>query len=574
MRFFSTFASAAALFELSIAGYVLEDDYMTDFYGGFDFFTGADPTEGFVQYVDEATARQTNLINASMTTAVQWGVDSQKKTPKGRPSVRIESKKTYDSGLIVLDVAHMPFGCGTWPAFWTVGPNWPKNGEIDILEGVNEMDHNGMTLHTGPNCAIGQDTAQFSGEVTTPNCDVAAEDQSKNVGCSIKHPSKQSYGAGLNKIGGGVYATQWTADAISVYFFPRDSIPADVLGDSPDPSGWGLPAAKFTGSCDIEKTFKEQKIVFDTTFCGQWAGKIWGSGSCAKKATTCEEYVRDNPEAFAEAYWTVNALKVYQDNGEATNPSPPTKPSQSIAISLPLPIPTNNSSFSTRAPPSLPKTSAPVPISTASDVVAPVPTTDTSSKVPSETAIVSATRLPNNGSASRVSSASLPNSKTQAGSGSARQTRATGAPIAAPTGANGMPGFQWPLGGAGQPGNAPTTTAVASPSKVTQSPVQNTTIGSVAASSTAQSVAQPSAIPVVSNAPAPIPTDTKDAPLAILSVPIVTDIVEAIQTVYHTVYVTVPSAAEETPAPAAKKARMARHIREHRQRLTRHNMRM
>ena len=43
---FSTFASAAALFGLSIAGYVLEDDYMTDFYGGFDFFTGADPTEG------------------------------------------------------------------------------------------------------------------------------------------------------------------------------------------------------------------------------------------------------------------------------------------------------------------------------------------------------------------------------------------------------------------------------------------------------------------------------------------------------------------------------------------------
>ena len=43
---FSTLASAAAFFELSIAGYVLEDDYMTDFYGGFDFFTGADPTEG------------------------------------------------------------------------------------------------------------------------------------------------------------------------------------------------------------------------------------------------------------------------------------------------------------------------------------------------------------------------------------------------------------------------------------------------------------------------------------------------------------------------------------------------
>jgi hypothetical protein len=88
---------------------------MTDFYGAFDFFTEPDPTEGFVQYVDEDTARQTNLINSS-TSAISWGVDTQNQTPEGRPSIRLQSKKTYDSGLIVVDVAHMPFGCGTWPA--------------------------------------------------------------------------------------------------------------------------------------------------------------------------------------------------------------------------------------------------------------------------------------------------------------------------------------------------------------------------------------------------------------------------------------------------------------------------
>ena len=31
----------------------------------------------------------------------------------------------------------MPTGCGTWPAYWLCGENWPYKGEIDIIEGVN-----------------------------------------------------------------------------------------------------------------------------------------------------------------------------------------------------------------------------------------------------------------------------------------------------------------------------------------------------------------------------------------------------------------------------------------------------
>jgi hypothetical protein len=80
---------------------------------------------GFVQYVDQSTAQDMGLINSSATGAVSWGVDSTNKTPEGRPSVRLSSKKTYNNGLVVLDVEHMPVGCGTWPAFWMVGPDWP-----------------------------------------------------------------------------------------------------------------------------------------------------------------------------------------------------------------------------------------------------------------------------------------------------------------------------------------------------------------------------------------------------------------------------------------------------------------
>lgn len=46
MRSFTLLWATASLFDLSIAGYALEDDYMTDFYGAFDFFTDADPTNG------------------------------------------------------------------------------------------------------------------------------------------------------------------------------------------------------------------------------------------------------------------------------------------------------------------------------------------------------------------------------------------------------------------------------------------------------------------------------------------------------------------------------------------------
>ena len=58
-------------------------------------------------------------------------------TARGRDSIRISSKASYDEALFVIDVAHMPTGCATWPAWWTVsatGP-WPNGGEIDIIEG-------------------------------------------------------------------------------------------------------------------------------------------------------------------------------------------------------------------------------------------------------------------------------------------------------------------------------------------------------------------------------------------------------------------------------------------------------
>ena len=71
------------------------------------------------------------------------------------------------------------------------------------------------------------------------------------------------------------------------------------------------------GKCDIDRHFENMQIIFDTTFCGQWAGDehVWGQGSCGQKAPSCEAFVKENPAVFKDAYWLVNSVKVFQNQG-------------------------------------------------------------------------------------------------------------------------------------------------------------------------------------------------------------------------------------------------------------------
>jgi hypothetical protein len=57
---------------------------------------------------------------------------------RGRDSVRIYSQNAYDEAVIILDLTHIPTGCATWPAFWTLSEVglWPAGGEVDIIEGM------------------------------------------------------------------------------------------------------------------------------------------------------------------------------------------------------------------------------------------------------------------------------------------------------------------------------------------------------------------------------------------------------------------------------------------------------
>jgi hypothetical protein len=257
---------------------------------------------------------------------------------RGRNSIRVESKASYNHGLVILDLNHMPEGCGTWPAFWLLGPDWPTGGEVDIIEGVNSQAANSFAMHTSSGCSVVSD-GSFSGNLVTPNCDVNAPGQGYNVGCSISTLNTQSYGTGFNNIQGGVYATEWTSDAITIWFFPRSQIPADITAGTPQPSTWGVPQARFAGACDIDTHFHDQKIVFTNTFCGDWAGQVWSQDSqCAPAAATCQDFVQNNPSQFQKAYWDINSLRVYQNSGSNNSPSvpvtsePPTTPGGAVPI--------------------------------------------------------------------------------------------------------------------------------------------------------------------------------------------------------------------------------------------------
>lgn len=196
-----------------------------------------------------------------------------------------------------------------WPAFWTFGPNWPASGEIDVIEGVNAATTDTITLHTSAGCSVDNSNSASGTNTLSSDCNAG----NAGTGCGVSTGDTNNYGTGFNNNGGGVYAMQWASTGIYVWFWYHGRVPSDVTNGSPDTSGWGTPTASFGGnSCDFDSYFANHNIIFDTTFCGGWAGEVWGSGSCAGMADTCNDYVNGNPAAFTDAYWLINSVQVYQ----------------------------------------------------------------------------------------------------------------------------------------------------------------------------------------------------------------------------------------------------------------------
>lgn len=303
-------------------------DPASTFFDHFTYFSEPDPTHGFIQYqsaedsirqnltiyhsLDSPPPKSINPDTSSNSTSAVLRVDNtHSNTASGRPSARIISKRTYDKGLFLFSILHTPYGCGTWPALWLLGPNWPSGGEIDVVEAVNIGNTgNHVTLHTSEGCRIGpKRKRKQTGTAKTWDC---WNEINANSGCGVQG-GWDTYGAAFNARGGGIYALEVRKEGIRVWVFKREDVPGDILdGESPDPSRWGTPLADFPNTeCDIDRYFSDMQIVVNIALCGDWAGQPHVFGASGRCVGNCVDWVTWRPESFREAYWEFDGFRVY-----------------------------------------------------------------------------------------------------------------------------------------------------------------------------------------------------------------------------------------------------------------------
>jgi len=311
--------------------YELKEMYSPQgFFSKWNFWTDADPSGGAVQYSSHEAALAAGMVKEEVDHAYFGAqMDGKMEPGAGRPSVRIQSKAAYNSGLFVVKINHAPTGCGTWPAFWLYGEDpehpWPAWGEYDVAESMHGKKRAMTTLHTRGRCSqerveAGRDFLseweKGTSSAGADNCDVKAPGQFENQGCSQKSP-ENSWGEPFNQGGGGTYAAEWDPDAghIRTWFWPVGQEPADLVSRLPMPDTWGTPYSYFSimpDTCDAEH-FKNMRLVFTLNLCGD-LGDPYFAEYCPVAARTmnCRALVEGHPEALAEAYWSIGGLDVYQ----------------------------------------------------------------------------------------------------------------------------------------------------------------------------------------------------------------------------------------------------------------------
>jgi hypothetical protein len=310
-------------FQSSLDSGALSSDVLSS---NFDFFTGSDPTGGTVDFVNGQEAMSTGLAYVQDDNTTVIGVDAKTQLSVGqnRKSVRISSKKAYDTGLFIADFFAAPHGCGTWPAYWTLGTTaeWPNAGEIDLLEATHNSQTSQVTVHTGPGCSWNtkpkplastassiNPAVPFTGSIVGTKC---ASSDGDNTGCGVKSTANNTFGSLFNKQAGGVIAHRVDSTGIAVWYFARDQIPADITAGNPNPTGWPTPVALFSDDgCDIASHFQKHQLILDITLCGGFGDATYGQEATGSCPGTCAQAVAD-PTNFKFAQFKIASISVYQ----------------------------------------------------------------------------------------------------------------------------------------------------------------------------------------------------------------------------------------------------------------------
>ncbi|KAI0783415.1 concanavalin A-like lectin/glucanase domain-containing protein [Abortiporus biennis] len=295
------------------AGQTFFDEW--NFYNNFDNLTN-----GNTNYVSAKDAASLKLafINDAGNAVMKVDNTSSLKFPQRRNSIRINTKDRFTVGTVwIADMVHVPYGCSTWPAFWSSAPTWPDGGEIDTFEGVNQVTMNQMGLHASNGCVHSNSSVQSSTLINSTDCSIFAN---SNEGCIITNPTTKSYGLPFSQAGGGVWVTEFATKGISIWFFTRSNIPDMLQGNATviDTAQLGIPVANWpSDGCAINEFFEPQSLIFDIALCGDYAGN---ANSFYQTCTgVCyQDWVLGDPSNFDTAYFEVSHVRVYGVPGELT----------------------------------------------------------------------------------------------------------------------------------------------------------------------------------------------------------------------------------------------------------------
>lgn len=333
-----------------------------------------DPTGGNVKYINELKDDYTgenlisinnNLLKLELGDPVQDKTITdflhQDESNKVYPSIRLTSKNSFHNNkqhLFILK-AKLPFGKSLWPAWWLTGTDngeqsslnkkWPTNGEIDVIELVNEESQFKNVLHMCKSCnSQWKNGPKMNGNNKWGNI-LDCEGQ-YNSGCSTDGDTNvfQNLTTFENQLG-GVFACYWnpkkqsnvkindndTVDilgTIKFYYWDYHEKNLDKnngpLSKNPDQSKWEddlLTEVRYWKG-ETEETdfnckengtntncnFNNLKMVFNTTVCGDWAGNVFETDSGDPKAA-CLNYIKDSTE-IKKSFWEISYIAAFDKN--------------------------------------------------------------------------------------------------------------------------------------------------------------------------------------------------------------------------------------------------------------------